>query len=170
MTYEGDPVVDNELCKSLPDDLRAFYREVNGIVAYKGGLHIRGCVLEPKWHSLRRVWHGEWALYRSFSVLRSSDIPFAQDCLGDQFFWRLGTVWRLFWDSGEIEDLEIEFFDFLEDIQADPVDYLDLEPLVFYLDQGHHLDPGKILISDPPLSVESDHYEFKSLDIESFLS
>ena len=170
MTYEGDPISDHELWANLPADLKSFYSEINGIVAYQGGLHLRGCVAEPKWHSLRQVWQGDWALNRNFTELRATDIPFGQDCLGDQFFLRLGTVWRLWWETGEIEDLEIEFFDFLEDIQTDPVDSLDLEPLVYYLDLGHSLQPGHLLISDPPLSQEANHYEFSAIRIEDFFS
>lgn len=168
--YKGEEISDVELWKSLPADLKSYYRDVNGIIAYQGGLHIRGCVGNPDWHSLRQVWSGPWALHLHFNEIREKDIPFAQDCLGDQYFWRLGTVWRLFLDNGEVEDLELEFYDFLEEVEKDPVDLLDLEPLVYFLDQGNDLSPGHILISDPPLSVEADHYSFSAINVKEFFN
>ena len=93
--FDSVKMDDREIWQDLPSELKSFYTEINGIVAYRGGLHIRGCVSGPDWHSLRYFWKGPKALYRQFASLRENDIPFAEDCLGDQYFWRLGTVWRL---------------------------------------------------------------------------
>ncbi|MCB0688962.1 MAG: hypothetical protein KDC53_20630, partial [Saprospiraceae bacterium] len=154
--------------QDLPSELKSFYTEINGIVAYRGGLHIRGCVSGPDWHSLRYFWKGPKALYRQFASLRENDIPFAEDCLGDQYFWRLGTVWRLFFDNGDVEDLELELYDFFEEVEKDPVDFLDLEPLVYFLDQGNEIEAGQYLVPDPPFTVESDTYAFKVLPSDQF--
>ena len=123
ITYVGEEVSDKETLEALPAELKSFYEEINGLVAYQGGLHIRGCVVTPEWHSLAHVWKGEHALWKIFSDLNESDIPFAQDCMGDQFVLRLGTVWLLSMDTGELDDLEIEFYDFLEDAIEDPVEF-----------------------------------------------
>ncbi|MBK8506469.1 MAG: hypothetical protein IPL46_32300 [Saprospiraceae bacterium] len=168
--YLGESMTDQSLWSLLPDDLKSFYQDINGLVTFQGGLHIRGCVSEPDWHSLRKVWKGDWALHRSFSNLRETDIPFAQDCLGDQFFIRMGSVWRLVIDTGDIEDLEVELYDFFEDAVNDPVDYLDLEPLVYFLEEGNSLGAGQVLQVDPPFTEESDHYEITAISMESLIS
>ncbi len=156
--YLGDELTDVEIFQNLPEELKSFYLDINGIIAFNGGLHIRGCVLDPDWHSLRHVWVGDSALFRVFNALSPKDIPFAQDCLGDQYFLRMGSVWSLMVDTGEIDDLEIELYDFLEDAILDPVEFLGLEPLVQFLDDGQVLEPGFILKSIPPFSIEADHY------------
>ncbi|MCB0664757.1 MAG: hypothetical protein KDC80_02995 [Saprospiraceae bacterium] len=170
ITYKDEMITDQATLQRLPPDLKNFYREINGLVAYQGGLHIRGCVKDPSWHSLRRVWSDDWALHRKFATLTEHDVPFAQDCLGDQYFWRLGTIWRLYWDDGEVEDLELELYDFFDEVHLDPIDFLDLEPLVYYLEQGKTLSPGFLLRSDPPLSIDAEHYEFMPVSIEDFLT
>ncbi len=163
--YLGEAITDRETWEELPDDLRDFYQEINGVIAFNGGLHIRGCVLTPEWHSLKRVWKGDEALFRFYPALRQGDIPFAQDCLGDQYFLRMGSVWYLMADTGEVDDLEIEFYDFLEDAINDPVEFLGLEPLVHFLDEGHYLEPGYLLKPDPPFSVESENYTLEKVPV-----
>ncbi len=34
-----------------------------GFIMFDGGLHIRGACIQPKWHSLRKAWEGEFALH-----------------------------------------------------------------------------------------------------------
>jgi len=165
ITYVGEEVSDKETLEALPAELKSFYEEINGLVAYQGGLHIRGCVVTPEWHSLAHVWKGEHALWKIFSDLNESDIPFAQDCMGDQFVLRLGTVWLLSMDTGELDDLEIEFYDFLEDAIEDPVEFLALEPLVQFMDLDQTLEPGFILEADPPFSFEADEYKLTAKPI-----
>jgi hypothetical protein len=167
--YLGETITDQTLWSLLPDDLKSFYQDINGLIAFQGGLHIRGCVSEPEWHSLRQVWKGDWALHRAFTNLRESDIPFAQDCLGDQFFIRLGSVWRLIVDTGDVEDLEVELYDFFEDAVNDPVEYLDLEPLVCFLEEGQTISPGQLLKVDPPFTIESDKYEITAIEMASMI-
>ena len=169
-TYLGEAITDQSLLSLLPDDLQSFYKDINGLIAFQGGLHIRGCVTAPEWHSLRNVWKGAWALHRIFSNLRESDIPFAQDCLGDQFFIRMGTIWRLIVDTGDIEDLEVELYDFFEDAVNDPVEYLDLEPLVYFLEEGNILDVGQVLKVSPPFTIEADKYEITAIPMASMLN
>lgn len=168
--YVGGEVDDESTLASLPDELRSFYQDVNGIIAFQGGLHIRGCVVNPHWHSLGEAWHGNQALYKIFPVLRESDIPFAQDCLGDQFVLRLGTVWHLMAESGEIEDLELELFDFLEEAIKEPIDFLSLEPLLVFLEEDQILEPGYLLRPDPPFIVEAEKYKLHKVKIEERLS
>ncbi len=165
ITYVGEEISDKETLNALPVELKSFYQEINGLVAYQGGLHMRGCVSEPEWHSLGAIWHGKHALWKIFPDLKESDIPFAQDCMGDQFVLRLGTVWLLSMDTGELDDLEIEFYDFLEDAIEDPVEFLALEPLVQFLDLDQTLEPGFILEADPPFSFEAEAYKLTAIPV-----
>ena len=69
ITYIGEPVSDSVTFKQLPYELQSFLLQTNGLVAYLGGLHIRGCCLEPTWHSLREAWTGDTAFCFPAAVL-----------------------------------------------------------------------------------------------------
>lgn len=70
-------------------------------------INIRGASANPDWHSLRRVWIGEDCLSQLYPDVNDDDVPFAQDCLGDQFLLRSESVLRLHGETGEVEDLAI---------------------------------------------------------------
>ena len=53
ITYLGSEIDDLDTYNLLPDYLKDFYLNNNGLIAYNGGLHIRGCVNFPEWHSLK---------------------------------------------------------------------------------------------------------------------
>ncbi|NND33315.1 MAG: hypothetical protein HKN76_12055 [Saprospiraceae bacterium] len=167
--YAGEKIRDHDTYSLLPADLQSLMQDLNGIIAYQGGLHIRGCVNDPDWHSIHYVWKGEFALHKIFSNLRPSDVPFAQDCLGDQYILRVGTVWHLMAETGELEDLELELFDFLEEVITDPVDFLSLEPLLVYLEEGNTLEPGFLLRPNPPFAIEAENYKLEKVRIEERL-
>ena len=78
------------------------------LATFDGGLHVHGACLDPGWHSLRHVLEGPEALYRLYSVLAPTDIPFAQDALGDQFILRQGIVHRLAAETGDLEALRLQ--------------------------------------------------------------
>ena len=94
-TFEGPPIDDREVFDRLPQPLRRLLEDTNGFVRYGGGLHVRGACTGPEWHSLRRAWSGEAAFHRLYDGIEETDIPFAQDCLGDQFLLRDDKVLRL---------------------------------------------------------------------------
>src|SRR3954466_4178623 len=100
-------ITDHEILERLPDDYRSLLRQTNGFILFDGGLHVRGAVISPEWHSLRKVWPGDFALHRLFPAIEETDVPFAQDCLGDQFVLRAGVVYRLNAECGEIKSLEL---------------------------------------------------------------
>ncbi|SMC00536.1 hypothetical protein SAMN00120144_1290 [Hymenobacter roseosalivarius DSM 11622] len=151
--YTGAALTDKELLITLPQELQAFLRQHNGVVAYFGGLHIRGCCAEPAWHSLRAVWHGEQALYKTYDTVLTTDIPFAQDCVGNQFLLRQGEVVFLDTETGEIAPLEVDFKHFLIGAEKYPVDALELEPLRRWQQQGGTLTPGQLLHVYPPVCI-----------------
>jgi hypothetical protein len=81
-------------------------------------------------------------------------VPFAEDCLGDQFLLREGRVWRLAAETGEVESLEVGLGGFFEAVQADPVEYLSLHPLLQFQREGGRLEPGQLLAAAPPFCIQ----------------
>ena len=100
------------------------------------------------------------------------DVPFAQDCLGDQFFLRDDTVWLLSAETGEVIDMEVDLDGFIETSIEDPVDYLAMEPLVSYMDLHGELEPGHLVHIVPALSLdlpEDTTYHLDSLPVQERL-
>src|SRR5262249_1022329 len=106
------------------------------------------------WHSLRWVWHGEQAFHRLYRAVSEQDIPFGQDCMGDQFLLRGGSVAKLFTETGDTEELNLPLMEFLEAVQADPVGILGLSPLLQLHAEGGTLKPGELLNSYPPFCTK----------------
>src|SRR5262249_50069797 len=105
----------------------------------------RGACREPAWHSLRDAWFGEAAFHRLYPGVQAEDIPFAEDCMGDQFLLRGGQVWRLAGETGEIASMGVSLGEFLHSTQADPVEHLSLHPLLQFQEEGGTLEPGHLL-------------------------
>jgi hypothetical protein len=152
--YVGSEITDVEILAKTPEDYRQLLTETNGFVLFDGGLHVRGAVLSPEWHSLRKVWLGDFALYNLFPVIEEKDVPFAQDCLGDQFVLRDGIVHKLDAEVGEIDSLEVDLQTFLQQAQENPVEYLSLEPLLQFMSEGGKLQLGQLLSAYPPFIAE----------------
>src|SRR5206468_454105 len=100
-----------ETLGNLPDALRALLAEptdegrpFSGFIQFHGGLHTRGACLGPPWHSLGEAWRGETAISRLFPEVGESDVPFAQDYLGNQFLYRNGFVLKLSAELGRLEN------------------------------------------------------------------
>jgi hypothetical protein len=154
ITYRGNPIDDLEMLSRLPQAHRALLEQVNGFVAYSGGLHIRGAVREPAWHSLRTAWEGRQALSVLYPAVRSMDVPFAQDAFGDQFLLRDHVVCRLAGETGDVKSLGVDLAVFLEDAAADPQNYLNLSPLERFRAEGGRLLPGQLLSVYPPFVMK----------------
>jgi len=75
---------------------------------------------------------------------------FAEEACGDQFLLRDGVVHRLAAETGDIGSLELPLMPFLERVRDDGVATLNLEPLLAFLETGHHLEPGQLLSVFPP--------------------
>jgi len=133
---------------------RALLAELNGFVAFGGGLHLRGACVAPAWHSLRHAWRGDAALYRLFPALASDDVPFAEDALGDQYVLRDGRVVHLSAETGELAPREVGLEQFLAEAFEDPVNYLGLQPLQQFEAEGGRLQPGQLLSVYPPFCTE----------------
>src|ERR1051325_2285272 len=124
-TYVGTEITDLEILDKVPEDYQRLLSQTNGFILFDGGLHVRGAVLAPEWHSLRKVWLGGFALHKLFLAIHESDVPFAQDCLGDQFLLRGNVVHKLDAEIGEVEGLGMGLETFLNRAQENPVEFLD---------------------------------------------
>jgi hypothetical protein len=149
-TYSGPQLDDAALLGRLPPELARALGGRNGVVAYQGGLHVRGACAAPAWHSLRHAWEGPDALSTLFDEVRPSDVPFGEDAFGDQFLWREGRVLRLSGELGELADAADGLEDFFTRVLADPGEVLDWQPLLDYLAGGGELGPGQLLAAYPP--------------------
>jgi hypothetical protein len=154
VTFTGPLLDDEDVIARLPADVAQMLRQINGFIQFHGGLHVRGACREPAWHSLRDAWDGEAAFHRLNTEVCPEDVPFAQDCLGDQFFLRDGRVWRLAGETGEVEPLGIGLGGFFEAVEVDPVEFLSLHPLLQSQQEGGRLEPGQLLAAFPPFCTK----------------
>lgn len=155
ITWTGPEIDDGEIVAELPPDLRNVLSTINGFVLFGGALHVRGAVTRPEWHSLRACWRGPDALATLYPAVSADDVPFAQDCLGDQFLLREGRVVRLAAETGDVERLDLPLFDFLKHACADPEHFLLAGPLVQHLQDGGELHPGMLLHAYPPFCIKA---------------
>lgn len=163
ITYQGPPIDDPEIFDRLPQPLRDLLLQVNGYIQQGGGFHVRGACSEPGWHSLREVWTGDLALSRLFPAVQESDVPFAEDCFGDQFLLREERVFMLHAEIGEVEEVAEGLWPFLQGVQENAVEALGLEPFVAYLEDGGELEPGQLLAVRPPFCTMEAEEEGVSL-------
>ena len=146
-TLSADPEILKRVPQELVDVMRA------GSLRFGGGLHIRGACTEPWWHSLRAAWEGPDAFHELYPAVQRGDIPFAEDCLGDQFLLRDGVVLRLSTETGTVEECASSFGEFLRRVDADPMGTLQMEPLLQLQNEGGCLLPGQLLSAMPPFCV-----------------
>jgi hypothetical protein len=154
VTFSGPPSDDAELWPKLPKELASLLRSINGFIQYGGGLHVRGVCSVPEWHSLRSAWLGERAFHRLYEGVTAADIPFAEDCVGDQFLLRNGEVLRLAAETGDVEPFAAGLVSFLEAASASPVEFLSLQPLLRLHHEGRALQPGQLIHVYPPFCTK----------------
>ncbi|HTK75675.1 MAG TPA: hypothetical protein VL371_10490 [Gemmataceae bacterium] len=150
VTYSGPPIDDEPLLARLPTSLADLLRQMNGFIQLHGGLHVRGACLQPAWHSLREAWAGGSAFHRFYPHVRRKDVPFAEDCMGDQFLLRSGRVYKLAAETGALEPMNVSLAAFFQAVAADPVEFLSLHPLIKFQHDGGRLEPGQLLGAFPP--------------------
>lgn len=154
ITFQGPAIDDPEVMGRVPEALRDLLVQVNGFIQFGGGFHVRGACREPLWHSLSHAWVGPTALFRLFPAVKDTDVPFAQDGLGDQYLLRDGRVLCLQAETGEISELSHSLSSFLETIQREPVETLQLQPLLAFWEDGGGLEPGQLLSVYPPFCTK----------------
>jgi hypothetical protein len=154
VTFFGPPIDDGDLLSTLPANLASLLQQLNGFIQFHGGLHMRGACLEPPWHSLRNAWLGEHGFHRLYPAINPDDVPFAENCLGDQFILREGQVFRLAAETGVLESLNLGLPEFFRSVQDDPIGFLSLEPLLQFERDGGALEPGQLLAAYPPFCTK----------------
>jgi hypothetical protein len=147
VTATGPRIDDPDILSATPEDLSSLLRDANGFILYHGGLHVRGAVISPAWHSLRHAIEGPEAFHRLYDAVLPTDIPFAQDCFGDQFLLRDGAVFRLEAETGEIEETSANLGNFFSSVSNDAFEFLSF-------DADLRLEPGQLMHAYPPFCVE----------------
>lgn len=155
ITYTG-PLFDgrSRITEKLPDNLVSLLKQINGFVQFGGGLHIRGVCKEPEWHSLESVIDGPLSISNAYSTITDADIPFAEDCVGDQFLLRDRKVIKLSAETGEVKELGYGLAIFLEKATENPVEFLSMEPLIQLQNEGGKLEPGELISAYPPFCTK----------------
>ncbi len=162
--WTGTPVDDYEMLQRVPQALAESLQRRNGYIAALGGFHLRGASSSPAWHSLRTAWEGPNALHRLFPALCSTDVPFAQDCFGDQFLLREGRVIHLQGETGTVQQMDMNWQEYMRRVDVDPFGFLNLEPLRRYREQGGALEPGQLLSVYPPFNAVGGGASFRPID------
>lgn len=143
ITWRGESVDDMEILRELPPDLVRILSDTNGFILHDGALHVRGAHIIPDWHSLRVALHGPAAFHTLYESVRATDIPFAQDQVGDQFVLRDGRVLRLSSETGDLEPFADGLDNFFNHVAEDIEEFLNVS-----LD--HTMQPGQLLLAYPP--------------------
>jgi hypothetical protein len=131
ITFRGpDFEVNSPVVDLLPANLVDLLTRINGFVQFGGGLHVRGVCAEPTWHSIAEVMVGPRALERQYEWVLPTNVPFAQDCMADQFLLRDGQVCKLQSETGKVHSLDLRLPQFFAAVEADPVGFLAMHPLL----------------------------------------
>ena len=152
ITWKGESIEDVAILRELPADLVRVLSDTNGFILHEGAVHVRGACLTPEWHSLRFAWRGPKAFHSLYTDVRPSDIPFAQDQVGDQFLIREGGVLRLYAETGEIERLSDTLQDFFSRMSSDIDGFLNVG-------LSHTMQPGQLLHAYPPFCIKDTSVE-----------
>lgn len=151
VTFRGPEFDANSpLIGALPTNLVDLLRQINGFVQFGGGLHVRGICSNPIWHSIAEVMVGPAAIHKHYGVVLPTDAPFAQDCMADQFLLREGLVYKLRSETGELCSLGLGLAQFFSSVEADPMGFLTMQPLLHFQREGNVLEPGQVLQAYPP--------------------
>jgi hypothetical protein len=155
ITFRGpDFEVNSPVVDLLPANLVDLLTRINGFVQFGGGLHVRGVCAEPTWHSIAEVMVGPRALESQYEWVLPTDVPFAQDCMADQFLLRDGQVYKLQSETGKVHSLDLRLPQFFAALEADPVGFLAMHPLLRFQHEGTRLEPGQVLQAYPPFCTK----------------
>jgi hypothetical protein len=151
--YENHKITDFVTFEKLTDELQNLLKNYNGVTCLHGGFQIRGCVNEPKWISLEEIWTGKSSLYKIYDLLLENDIPFGQDCFGDQFLLRNNEVIKLSAETGEVEFLSVSLAEFLTKIEDNAIEFLNIPSFDRFIGLGIELLPGQMINVYPPFAL-----------------
>ncbi len=154
--YENFEITDRETLGLMAKELKEFYLEQNGIVAFQGGMQFRGCLTSPTYLSIREIWKGKSKLFGTYHKVEEQDIPIAQDAFGDQYLDRDGRIYKLSGETGELENLELSFDEFVREIEQNGIQFLGIEPIYDLEDAGINLKPDQMMNVYPPFMMKSE--------------
>jgi len=127
-------------------------------ILYSGGLQVRSNEANDPLLNIKTFVEGELAFHNLYPLIEKDDFPIAQDCFGDQFFIRDGLVIKLMAETGDINELNCTWDQFLKWVSEDPFERLDLS-------KDTNLEPGKLLFAYPPFCTEEGaNAEIKVID------
>ena len=149
--YSGPDIDDHDTFNALPVELQELLQQKNGYIRYSGAFHLRGCCMEPEWHSLQRYWKGDMALSNLYPNILTEDIPFAENVFGDQIFLRENSVWYMNGETGNVACYNRNLQEFLTLLEEDPTVHLNCPMLKPFLANGGVIEPGQLLHAYPPL-------------------
>lgn len=155
ITYTGpDFDESSKIVERLPDNLVSLLKQINGFIQFGGGLHVRGVCDGPKWHSIESMMNGPLSLHSAYPAITVTDVPFAEDCVGDQFLLRNGNVIKLLSETGEVEKYGYGLAAFLKNASENPVEFLGMEPLMQLQSEGSGLKPSELIHVYPPFCTK----------------
>ena len=91
-----------------------------------------------------------YSIYKNITI---NDIPIAQDAFGDQYIYRDRLIYRLYAESGELENFNSTLNQFLINIEKDPIDYLSLQQIYDLKQKGIELGLGEMMNVYPPFLI-----------------
>lgn len=132
-------------------------------ILYNGGLQIRSEEASDKLLNVKSFLEGDLSLSELYSSVLPSDYTIAQDFFGDQFLIRNDLVVKLMAETGEIEELNCTWEEFLSWVNEDPYNRLDLP-------EDLELETGKLLFAYPPFCTKEGSNEvIKPIDGEELI-
>lgn len=127
-------------------------------ILYSGGLQVRSEKATDPLLNVSTFLDGELALSKLYPQVQPDDYPIAQDCFGDQFLIRDNSVVKLMAETGDIEEYNCTWEQFLAWVDEDPEDKLDLP-------ENLELEAGKLLFAYPPFCTkEGRNATIKAID------
>lgn len=127
-------------------------------ILYSGGLQIRSHGAQERLLDINTFLDGELAFHKLYQEVRVGDFPIAQDCFGDQFFIRDDLVVKLDAETGDIEEFNCTWEQFLAWIAEDPIERLNIP-------EDLELKVGQLLFAYPPFcTVEGSNASIKAVD------
>jgi hypothetical protein len=132
-------------------------------ILYNGGLQIRSEGAEDKLLDVNTFLAGDLSLSKLYPSVLPSDYPIAQDCFGDQFLIRNESVIKLMAETGDIEEYNCTWEEFILWVGEDPYDRLDLP-------EDIELEKGQLLFAYPPFCTkEGAEAVIKPIDGEQLI-
>ena len=166
--YQGPELVEDDFFEQLPEEYQALLKKTSGLIAFNGGLHLRGCCVKPLWHSLKFICQGSFALYKVFKSVEKEDIPFGQDAYGNQFIFREKLICRVNTETDNCEELNINFTEFLLNVEMQGTEFLNLNLLGRFIEHEGFWTPGNLLSLYPPITRNKTDSEIQMKSIPMF--